>query len=322
MSFRRFAWISLAYTIGVILWGAFVRASGSGAGCGRHWPLCNGTTVPQAPELATIIEFTHRITSGFCLVLALILFFWSRRLREVHSPVRKAAAAVLILTVFEALIGAGLVLFELVAENASGMRAIAIALHLVNTFFLVAALALTAWWSDEESNQRTYRRTSHSMLLLGALLGLLLTAASGAVTALGDTLFPASSLLEGIAQDFSFGAQFLIRLRVWHPIIAVLTSCLLLVISYSTRDRESASPRQHLLSRGLQHVVFAQIVIGVINVVLLAPTVLQLLHLAMANIVWVCAVLLYEETLAEGSRIHSSFIPQDLDTTVRARLNS
>src|SRR5215467_12703113 len=63
-----FAWGVLAYNVAVIAWGAFVRASGSGAGCGRHWPLCNGEVVPRPTSVATVIEATHRATSGLALV--------------------------------------------------------------------------------------------------------------------------------------------------------------------------------------------------------------------------------------------------------------
>ena len=56
----RFAWFTVFYNVLVILWGALVRASGSGAGCGNHWPLCNGQVIPVSPGWHTVIEFTHR----------------------------------------------------------------------------------------------------------------------------------------------------------------------------------------------------------------------------------------------------------------------
>ena len=69
--FAAYAWAVLGFNLLVILWGAFVRATGSGAGCGSHWPLCNGEVLPRAPALATLIEFSHRLTSGVALLLVI-----------------------------------------------------------------------------------------------------------------------------------------------------------------------------------------------------------------------------------------------------------
>ncbi|MFN8454080.1 MAG: COX15/CtaA family protein [Anaerolineae bacterium] len=69
--FAKYVWTVLAYNLAVILWGAFVRASGSGAGCGSHWPLCNGEVIPRTPQMETLVEFTHRLTSGLALLLVI-----------------------------------------------------------------------------------------------------------------------------------------------------------------------------------------------------------------------------------------------------------
>jgi len=145
MTFKRFAWGVLGYNIFVILWGALVRATGSGAGCGKHWPLCNGEVIPRAQSLETLIEFSHRLTSGLALILVLILFFWARRKFEKGQFERKWSGISLVLILIEALIGAGLVLLELVADNSSVARAFALGLHLANTFFLLAMLACHSW---------------------------------------------------------------------------------------------------------------------------------------------------------------------------------
>ncbi len=47
--FSRYAWGVLLWNVLVALWGAYVRATGSGAGCGSHWPTCNGEILPRAP---------------------------------------------------------------------------------------------------------------------------------------------------------------------------------------------------------------------------------------------------------------------------------
>src|SRR5947209_11898521 len=146
--FAAFAWGVVAYNLTVILWGAYVRASGSGAGCGNHWPLCNGEVIPRAERIQTLIEFIHRVTSGLTVILILTLAIWAFLTFPKKHPARKGAALSLIFIVTEALIGAGLVLFELVAQNASLARAMFISVHLVNTFLLLAFLTLTAWWAS------------------------------------------------------------------------------------------------------------------------------------------------------------------------------
>src|SRR5512136_1928461 len=146
MRLTRFAWLVLAWNVAVILWGAFVRASGSGAGCGAHWPLCNGEVVPRAPALETMVEFMHRATSGIALLLVVALAAWVFRARPKGHPARRAAGASVVFILVEAAVGAALVLFGLVAENDSVARALFMAGHLANTFVLLACLTLAAHW--------------------------------------------------------------------------------------------------------------------------------------------------------------------------------
>src|ERR1044071_4013704 len=117
--FARYAWGVLAYNVAVVLWGAYVRATGSGAGCGNHWPLCNGEVTPHSPAIATLIEFTHRATSGISLALVGLLVVWAFRAYPRRHRVRLGAALSLVFLLTEALIGAALVLLEHVAKNTS-----------------------------------------------------------------------------------------------------------------------------------------------------------------------------------------------------------
>jgi len=143
--FARYGWAVLGYNLRVILWGAYVRASGSGAGCGAHWPLCNGEVIPRAPGIETLIELTHRATSGVALLLVVAQVAWARRIAPRRGPLWWAAHAAMALMVTEALVGAGLVLFEMVADNSSLARAWWLAAHLLNTFGLLAMLGLVPW---------------------------------------------------------------------------------------------------------------------------------------------------------------------------------
>lgn len=294
--FARYAWAVLAWNVVVVLWGAYVRASGSGAGCGSHWPLCNGVVVPRSAELATLIEFTHRVTSGAALLLVAGLFVWAWRAAPRRSPVRVAAGAALVFMLGEALIGAWLVLFELVAHNASLTRAVSLAAHLLNTFLLLGSLALTAWWASRGAPAR-WRGPAPAAWAFGlGALATLVVGMSGAIAALGDTLFPSGSLAEGFRADLSPTAHLLVRLRVLHPTLAIAAGVWLLVLGVAAA--RAGEPGSRVLGRTLGALVLVQWLAGGVNLVLLAPVALQLVHLALADLVWIVLVLLAASVLA------------------------
>jgi heme A synthase len=295
--FAKYAWSVLAYNLLIILWGAYVRASGSGAGCGSHWPLCNGEVIPRAPQIETLVEFAHRASSGVSLLLVVGLFVWAFRAYPKGHIVRRGAALSVFFIITEALVGAGLVLFQLVAENASIGRAIGISVHLVNTFLLLAALTLTAWWSSGGAKLRLRGQGAVAPLLLLGCLSALLLGVSGAVTALGDTLFPSRSLAEGLSQDFSSTAHVLIRLRVFHPAIAIVTGVyLLLAAALANLLRPGRQTR--FFARAIALLFVTQMAAGAINVLLLAPIPMQLVHLLLADALWIALVLLTAAALA------------------------
>lgn len=289
--FARYAWLVLFYNLLVILWGAYVRATGSGAGCGSHWPLCNGQVMPRAPQIETLIEFAHRATSGVSLIAVAILVVWAFRAFPRRSPVRAAAVWSGVFIITEALLGAGLVLFGLVADNDSLARAISMSLHLVNTLLLLAALVLTAWWASGGQTARVEgTRGLLWALRTGWLLSILL-GVSGAIAALGDTLYPATSLAQGIQQEFSITANLLVRLRVLHPVLAVGIGVYLIVVARAARS-QSSQPAADRLARLLTGLLIVQLIAGAINVLLLAPVWMQLVHLLLADLVWLALVLL------------------------------
>lgn len=292
--YARYAWSVLAYNILVILWGAYVRATGSGAGCGRHWPLCNGEVIPRSPRVETLIEFTHRATSGLALLAVLGLVFWAWRRYERGHPVRLGAALSLFFMLTESLVGASLVLFGWVARDTSSARAVVVAVHQANTMLLLGALTLTAWWATHPKPRLPGRPPAAWVV---GLVGFFLIVMSGAITALGDTLFPARSLAEGLRQDLSPTAHFLIRLRVWHPVVAVLLGLLLMVLAQVYPRREER--RLQRAAWTVTGAVLAQWLIGLVNLVLLVPVSTQLLHLLAADLLWVALVvytLVWDET--------------------------
>jgi len=295
----RFAWGLLAYEIGVIAWGAYVRATGSGAGCGNHWPLCKGEVVPRLPSAETLIELSHRLSSGLALALTLLLFAWARRVYPIGHRVRLGAGAVVSLMITEALIGAVLVLFALVAHDASLKRALGTSLHLVNTFLLLAATSLTAWWASGGEPVRLWARGALAPVLALSLLATLLVATSGALTALGDTLFPSASVASGLTQDWAAGAPMYVRLRVLHPMLAVATAAIVLVAMTLVRTLRCARAVQ-ILSRAAGVLAVAQVALGLLDITLLAPVTMQLAHLVLADLVWIALVLTSAAAMASA----------------------
>jgi cytochrome c oxidase assembly protein subunit 15 len=290
-----FAWFVVCYNIAVILWGAYVRATGSGAGCGSHWPLCNGEIVPTSGKLQTLIEFTHRVTSGLSIVLVFVLLVWCwRRTRKGDWPRRLAvSAAVLLLN--EALLGAMLVVLDHVGFDRSAGRAVFLCLHFANTLLLVAALALTARWLARSHGRFTFAGTRREWLYIGfGLACVMVTGMTGTLAALGDTLFPTASLKASLEQDFASGSHLLLRLRLFHPATAAVA---LFYVWWMLR-KLSKSPREFSATFSLLvTTLLVQVALGVLNVLLLAPVWLQITHLMVAEIFWILLVVASADVL-------------------------
>lgn len=298
--FARYAWGVLAWNLGVVLWGAYVRASGAGAGCGDHWPKCDGRVVPQLASTEQVIEFTHRVTSGAALLLVAGMLVWALRAYPKGAPVRRGAALAMVLMAMEALLGAGLVLFKLVAHDASAFRAFSMIAHLTNTFLLLAAITLTAWWASGGRPVRARGQGAVATLLALGFAGVLTIGATGAIAALGDTLFPAGSLAEGFRQDFAPTAHFLLRLRILHPVIALGVG-IYLAVSAQVVARLRPHPETRRLAAALGVLFAAQFAAGLLNMVLMAPVWMQLTHLLLADLVWISLVLLAASACAVRS---------------------
>jgi heme A synthase len=301
--YATFAWVTLAANLAVILWGAYVRASGSGAGCGSHWPLCNGEVVPRAREIETLIEFSHRLSTSLAGLLVIGLVIGAFRAFPRAHPARLGAVLTLMFIVIEGLVGAAQVRLGLTGDNASIGRAVIGSIHLANTFVLLAALILTAWWASGGAPVQLRGQGALGWLFALGLLGVLLVGASGAITALGDTLFPSQTLAEGLQADFSAGSHFLIQLRVIHPLLAVLVGVYTIVVG-----RLAAAWRPGVAARRLAWLLgalfAAQLLVGVLNVALLAPIFMQITHLFMADLVWMALVLAAAAALAQREPVH------------------
>lgn len=294
---RRFSWATLGVTLAVILWGAYVRVSGSGAGCGKEWPICRGKVIPNMTSLETMIEYAHRASSGFVTALAAIQLIWALRTLAKDHPGRRGAMLSMFFMITEGAVGAAIVLFERVAQDKSAARAAWMSLHLCNTFLLIASLALTAWWMSGRPLPRLRGHGAVGGLVLGGFAGLMLVGVTGALTALGDTLFGAKTLAEGVAADFSPTAHFLQQVRVSHPIAAVLAA---LYLVYARKGIEAGrGPETKRLSNALAALLVTQLLLGVVNLMLLAPAWMQMVHLLVADLVWITFVIFSATALAD-----------------------
>jgi cytochrome c oxidase assembly protein subunit 15 len=288
---RRFAWGVLVYFIAVILWGTLVRATGSGAGCGNHWPLCNGTVIQHSASVETMIEFTHRITSGLSLFAVVGLLAWTFAGSVRGHLARVAAVASVAFTLIEALLGALLVKLGYTAQSQSPLRPAFLALHLTNTLLLLAALTLTAHLlSRSKGYMRGSVRLAAPFGAVATVVVVMIVGVTGSA-ALGDTLFPASSLGLALAQDFSSSGEWLVRWRWVHPGIAFAASFFLIWLLVRAAKRKT-----HWDNRGLSALVLlllaAVYTLGLLDVILLAPLWVQVAHLLAADTLWAALVVL------------------------------
>ncbi|HET7213304.1 MAG TPA: COX15/CtaA family protein [Terriglobia bacterium] len=317
--FAAYAWMVLGYNILVILWGTVVRATGSGAGCGEHWPLCQGVVIPHAEQIATLIEFSHRATSGIdALLVAGLVWMGFRRYERGHG-IRRYAAASGFFTFTEALVGAALVLFGDVGNKVSTGRVVVLSIHLVNTFMLLAFLALTAWAASRQLSADAGALRPHPVaqgkgpyVIYGAgIAGAIAISITGTIAALADTLYPAQSLAGAFRWDFSGATAPILHLRIIHPVIAVMVGGYLLVVAMLTLSTPGPASSKRM-ARGMAGLILLQFVIGAANIILLTPLYTQLLHLLVADLVWISLVLLTAESLgwrAESAALRVEPLP-------------
>ena len=290
----RLAWLSVAYNIAVILWGAYVRASGSGAGCGSRWPLCNGEFLPSTTQFQTLIEFTHRVTSAVSLVLVSFLLVWCWKQTSKGDWARYSSVGGLLLLLNEALLGALLVLSDHVGLDRSAAHALFLCLHFANTLLLLGALALTARWLSIGDPRFVPVAKLQKRIAIGlGLVSVMVIGMTGSLASLGDTIFPIGSLRYALMQDFSSSSHALLRLRLLHPVAAVMGCSYVLWLLWTFWGKQDHSEWTRVLAVTLM----AQIALGAMNVILLAPAWLQMMHLLIAEMFWMLLVLASADVL-------------------------
>ncbi len=292
-AFAIFAWLVLAYNLPVILWGAYVRVSFSGDGCGAHWPFCNGQVIPQHMAAPMAIEYTHRAMTSLDTIAAIALCVWAFIVFPRKHTVRRWSLLSLGFLVIEAALGAGLVLLRLVARDQSVGRAWYLAAHLTNTMLLLGALAVTACLASKNAFAMPFRRVPPR--LIGALGATVFVSITGAIAALGDTLFPATSLGSGMQQDFSRASSVLLRLRMVHPLIAIAGAAYIIWTAARWLKQNHRNGTRKTAGRVVALTIF-QLVVGAVNLSLLAPVWMQLFHLLVADLLWISLVVLVFDT--------------------------
>jgi cytochrome c oxidase assembly protein subunit 15 len=281
----RFAWFVLAFMVLVVLEGAVVRATSSGGGCGNRWPLCNGDFFPHHPRLATVIEYTHRSLTGICTTLVIALTGWTFYVTRPGHKARRAIVASCIFLVTEALLGAVLVLRGYVENNISPGRVVMQSIHFTNTMLLLGALSLTAWFltQRQRKSEPANTRTDAKWLVWLSVIATILMGATGSLAALADTLFPSASVQAGLTEDFAANAPLLVRMRWVHPAATLIGFVCVILLAARVRTK---------LSRVVFWLLIIQVVLGIADILLLAPIWMQILHLLGADLYWVALVAL------------------------------
>lgn len=314
--FAKYAWFVLAYNVVVILWGVFLRASKSGDGCGQHWLTCHGEVIPSAPEMKTVIEFSHRLTSGLAFIAVLILVIWAFRKFPKGNAIRKTALISFIFIITEALVGAGLVLTGNTAEALTAARPFWAAGHLTNTFILLAFLTLTAWFASGGKIFNFQVERKVLLFLALAVTGIFFVGVSGSMAALSNMLFPSASIAEGIQKDFSSASHILLRLRISHPISSIMVGVFLIFLAgwFKSRARENVWIQRW--TKALTILIILQLAFGALTLLTLAPIVMQLGHLLLADAVWIVFVLMSASVLAHESEAAGFAFPAEAQSTL------
>lgn len=296
-TFARYAWFVLAYNIVVILWGVFLRASKSGDGCGQHWLTCGGEVVPSAPQLKTVIEFSHRITSALAgiFVIALVAWafiVWRKSKTSRASRTLKMAVGSLVLVILEGLLGAGLVLTGNTAETLTPERPFWMAGHLMNTLILLTFLTLTAWFASGGDRLTLPKDGKARLVFAGAVMCFLLIGMTGSVAALSNMIFPSETLSQGILKDFTPTSHLLLKLRPLHPIVSIISAVFLIFAGGWLRRHSNGDPGVTKWSNILSLLVLMQVAFGAATLLMLAPILMQLGHLLLADLIWIALVIL------------------------------
>jgi cytochrome c oxidase assembly protein subunit 15 len=294
--FRGFSWAVVVFTIGVVVSGDIVQATESGAGCGESWPRCDGSLVPAIGDAHTAVEFTHRIATTVLSLGFIALLYGAWKLYGRGHRVWGATLWATFFLMTEILLGAALVLFGWVDDDASWGRVAADGLHVVNTFLLVGGTVLIAWFASGAPAFRIDRARRTDRLLVGSLIAVLLIAVTGTINSLADTL----ALSDQIDVDETPIAAILVNIRGIHPAVAIGGGIGIFYVMTVLRDAASGTTMRLLI--GVQVVIGLQFVVGILNIALLTPLETQIIHLVLADTIWILLILLTAQMLRRDAQ--------------------
>ena len=300
--FGGFCFTVLCFCLLVILWGAWVRISHSGDGCGQSWPSCQGKYLIDSGEQGkTWIEWIHRATSGLfgiAVILLVVLAFLKFPFRH---PICKSAFFVLFFTISEALIGARLVLTGLTGGNTSFLRVLTMNLHLLNSVLLTSSLFIL-WRFLLGKHFSALDSFKKKKYFFSVIFVFFLIAFFGSVSSLSSSFFPSTSLWEGAALDFNSQSHWLVRLRVLHPILALLFggSFLLYYMLPDTKSHSIQTTKNHFRkSTGPGNLFILCLCLallsGLMNLLFLSPVFLKLTHLLIVYLLAISFILALEK---------------------------
>ncbi len=291
-----FAWVLLVVNLAIAAWGGFVRATFSGDGCGDHWPLCGGKLVPDFATLKQVFEFSHRASVGLVIPVVGWLIWRVYRVFPKGHQARKAALYTGIFTMSESLVGAWLVIYKLVAYNDSAYRAMSMATHLVNTFLLVSAIALTALLAGGMAPIRLRGQGAVPWIIGIATISTIILGISGSVSALGHALKPVPDVLKAAADPAS---HWMVRLQPLHPLIAISVGLYLLLASGLLIHLRPSPPVKKSVQL-MMSIYGVQMLFGLANIWLKAPVWMQCVHLVLADILFASLMVAAAYAMGEG----------------------
>jgi heme A synthase len=290
--FAVYTWGVLFYTIGVVLLTAYVQAV-----CHSNGLLCH-LTAPISPVAnLSLLEWAYHISAAGALLLTGALLVWSRRVYERGAAVRRVAWLAMGFAILDVLTGARAMQVAQMDTYVSTTHMLWMLLDLSTTLLLVANLALCAWWAAGNAIMQTRPDGLISIAMGSVFVLLLLVSASGSIATPDSARFATVTVAASLQADVHTMFQVLNRMGDLHPVLAMLMSIYVAGVAWLMYHHTQTSTTRRLAVLVTVFIIL-EIVVGVLNLTLLTPIALQLLHLLLHTLLWITLTLLASEALA------------------------
>jgi protoheme IX farnesyltransferase len=290
--YRRLALTATVLAVGLITLGGVVRLTGSGMGCGDHWPLCNGRILPNLRDTLEVIEWSHRWVASLlsATVVALAAVGWRSHRRQ--AALRNPATLAAIVLIAQVLLGAVTVKL--------GTAAPAVVIHLTNAMVLLAVLVVCVLRSapDGIGGRDGHSAGGPRLPELTAALGFA-TIVFGAFVANYDAgVYCLGFPLCG--GELAPPATALGRLQWAHRLLAfTFLGFSLATLGWSQRLPRDTSRPIRRAAHAVVGLTVLQILIAAVMILQLLPTPLRALHLFLGSLVWLSLVVLVRRSRSE-----------------------